>query len=209
MVDDIGFTEISEVYRNERRSKTLTHIKGDFFGRASQYLARLKEEYSDENTNGSVSSAKAMMLQDEIKKVQKRLDQTYCHRERKISLAALAGVSGSEMPKYLTENEKKLYSSLVDILRHFRGGGTDDIAEKIAASVPVEERAPGSEVAEEEISEPEREEVPIATVQILEDIPSFTGTNRVYNLKKQDVVTLPINFADVLIARGAAKVIEG
>ena len=209
MSSDIGFAEISEIYRNERNSKIITKIRIDFYSKAEEYLAELENNYKELGKNPT--SAQAMMLQDEIKKVNKRMEQIYDHRERKISLAALSGACGSEPPKYLTTSEKELYSSLVDVLKHYRRCPSDAPPPEALTRLVKEEKKiiAKPEIVETVLVEPSVEIEEARILQVLEDVPSFAGADRVYNLKKADIVTMPVNFADVLVARGAAKVLDG
>lgn len=207
---EIGFAEISEVYRNERNSKSLTKVRPDFYEKAKDYLESLEKDYSE--LGSKPSSAQAMMLQDEIKKVKKRLGQIYDHRERKISLAALSGACGGEAPKHMTKLEKHLYSNLVDVLRHYRESKSCEDAPPAATELAAEEIevVPRPDVAgmlTGEVGEMKADESLV--LRVLKDVPSFAGADRVYNLKKADIVTLPATFADVLVSRGAAKVLEG
>jgi hypothetical protein len=45
-------------------------------------------------------------------------------------------------------------------------------------------------------------------VHVLEDIPNFVGMDNTYDLKKDDMVTLPSQFATLLSSRGKVKIVE-
>ena len=77
-------------------------------------------------------------------------------------------------------------------LKHYRGLSDEPFDE-----TPVQEEIPDEEVAE-------TIEVPIpksdtALIRILEDLPPFVGPDRDYELRKEDVVTLPRLMAQALI----------
>ena len=48
----------------------------------------------------------------------------------------------------------------------------------------------------------------LSTILVLEDVPPFVGTDRTYELHKEDIVSIPDNFAKVLVSRGVAKVLD-
>ena len=54
----------------------------------------------------------------------------------------------------------------------------------------------------------EAEEPDSAIVQVLEDIPPFVGVDHTYELKKDDIVSLPMQFADLLSSKGKARIVE-
>ena len=210
--DDL-FTMVSEVYRNERRSKILTKLPINFFSRAEEYMDSQKEEYRQALL--LPSNPKTMMLQDQIKKVEKRLAHIYEIRERKIALAALDGVSGSSAPENMTKKDKALFEHLVATLKSFREG-----SEPVEVPKPPPAKAEAKPAVKEaqaqiEAEEPEPEEKPDQKketgiiVHVLEDIPSFTGTEHTYDLKKDDMVTLPQQFADLLSSKGKVRIIDG
>ena len=46
-------------------------------------------------------------------------------------------------------------------------------------------------------------------IRVLEDIPQFVGSDmKKYNLRKEDVIALPPDLANILIKRGAAEEIK-
>jgi DNA replication factor GINS len=49
---------------------------------------------------------------------------------------------------------------------------------------------------------------PETVIRVLEDLPSFSGVDTVYELKKEDVVRLPTMMAKALIARGKAVFVD-
>lgn len=200
--DGIGFSEISDVHRNERRSKVLTKLPSKFYEKAEKYLAKKKSEYDAESHNPS--NPKAMMLQDEIKKLDKRMSQIYEMRECKIALASLSGIK----PDNMIGKDKVLFDELSEVLAHYRTGKEPEPSMRETMTEPVTK--PELEVFEKEpeIAEDEEEAPDSAIVQVLEDIPPFVDVDHTYVLKKNDVVTLPAQFADLLSSKGKVKIVE-
>jgi len=207
--DGIGFTEISDVYRNERQSKTLTKLPLDFFARAEDHLRMLKEEHCaailiPNNPN-------SMMLWDQISKLDRRLQHIYEIRERKIALAALDKMVGAAQPDNMTRRDKMLYDSLVQTLSAFRQ--IPDGKECTPPPAPPEPR-PEPETVQTTVTQAEPAPVPAQpeetfVVHVLEDIPAFVSLKDTYNLKKDDMVTLPGQFARLLSAKGKVRIVSG
>ena len=218
MSEDDLFTVVSEVYRNERRSKVLTKLPINFYPKAEEYLALQREEYSQAIL--IPSNPKTMMLQDQIKKVEKRLKHIYEIRERKITLAALDNMGGSKAPEHMNRKDKELYELLVAALKSFRENveppavperpKTAIWAEPVAAPQPVAKEAQAQIIeAEPEVLEKPDEMNENIVVHVLEDIPSFVGAEHTYDLKKDDMVALPSQFANLLSSNGKVRIVDG
>jgi len=204
--EDIGFSEISDVHRNERRGKTLTRLPSRFFESADEYLSGLKNEYDNESGH---SSPKNMMLQDNIKKLDKRIKEICEMRERKIALASLGS---ARQPDNMTKRDLALFNELVGVLEHYRNGD-EGRAPKERAPVVVETETVSEpvECQTEFIKEDEEETEPlkdVAVVQVLEDVPPFVDVDNTYVLKKDDVVSLPNQFADLLSSKGKVRIVD-
>ncbi len=202
----MGFKEISEVHRGEKRSKTLSKLPYHFFDLAEEHLRVLREQYTEKA--GNPSSTEALVLHDNIKKINKRLCQIYDLRERKIVLAALNGISGSQPPKDMTPKELAMYNDIIQTLKSYRECGSELPVEKqttIVQPAPVKEVA--SKPVEEDIDKI-KEAVPTCLVRVLEEVPPFVDVDRTYILKKEDVVTMPEKFARILSLKGAVKILD-
>ena len=221
MSEDDQFTVVSEAYRNERRSKVLTRLPTNFFTMSEKYLARQHEEYSQAIL--IPSNPKTMMLQDQVKKVEKRLKHTYEIRERKIALAALDSMGGSKAPENMTRKDKEMYELLIATLKSFReGSAPPEIPER--APAPKTEMKPAPRIEIKPAPEPEIPEQALIAepeeskkvsspdddiiVHVLEDIPNFVGVDDTYDLRKDDMVTLPSKFATLLSSRGKVRILE-
>jgi DNA replication initiation complex subunit (GINS family) len=215
--DEIGFSEISDVHRNERRGKVLTKLPVNFYSRAEEHLQKLKEEYGQAILIPNNPST--MMLQDQIKKLDKRLKHIYEIRERKIAIAALDRMGGAMPPDNMTKKDRSLYDQLVETLKCFRSGSEPLPVPKCPEPKKRVEEMPVEEVkvvSQPKIVEPEPE---IGTpgsgpgesmiVHVLEDIPPFAGPSHTYDLRKDDLVSLPSQFADLLSSKGMVRIVQG
>src|SRR6059036_3067043 len=217
--EEVNFERVTKVYREESGKKTLVALEADFYDKLSSYIARLdgsanKEAQKDPN------SPKALLLQDELRKVRKRRDQIFTYRERKLALLASSRASGSEVEvPNLPSQERFLFDNMVALLRKSRtdafGGSPFGVepAPPPAAStvVTAKEKPAGMKVVRAE----ETRRAPVAPtlkdhvlVHVLEDVPPFAGIDTTYRLKKEDVVTLPKTIAQILVDRGKARIVQ-
>lgn len=213
--DEIGFSEISDVHRNERRSKVLTKLPPHFHERAEEHLQSLKTEHCA--AVQSPNNPNSMMLWDQICKVDKRIKLIYEIRERKITLAALDRMVGAVPPDNMTKRERVMYEKLVEILGYFRDNTMDEPDKECPAPIKIAEPLPEPEAfvpAQSVLTEPEPKVASVESqetkiVHVLEDIPEFAGLNTDYELRKDDMVTLPAQFAALLSSRGMVRIVSG
>jgi DNA replication initiation complex subunit (GINS family) len=210
--DEIGFSEISDVLRNERRSKTMTKLPVNFYTRAEEHLQKLRDEHCAAIL--ITNNPSSMMLWDQISKLDKRLKHIYEIRERKITLAALDNMVGAPQPDNMTKKDKALYEQLVGTLTAFRNHSElQDCPPPVKAP---ELRPEPEKFTQPKLVEPEPAMEIIASapeetiiVHVLEDIPTFVGLNNTYDLKKDDMVTLPSQFASLLSSKGKVRIVSG
>jgi len=219
--EEVNFERVTKVYREESGKKTLVALEADFYDKLAAYIARL-DESANKEAQKNPNSAKALMLQDELRKVRKRRDQIFTYRERKLALLASSRSSGAEVEvPNLPAQERGLFESMVALLAKSRAdafGGSTVETEVETPTPPYS--APKSESAKKE---PERmkvvraedtKRVPVppslkdhVLVHVLEDLPPFAGIDTTYRLKKEDVVTLPRTIAQILVDRGKARIV--
>ena len=219
--EEVNFERVTKVYREESGKKTLVNLEADFYDKLAAYIARL-DESANKEAQKNPNSAKALMLQDELRKVRKRRDQIFTYRERKLALLASSRSSGAEVEvPNLPAQERGLFESMVALLAKSRAdafGGSTVVTEVETPTPPSS--APKSESAKKE---PERmkvvraedtKRVPVppslkdhVLVHVLEDLPPFAGIDTTYRLKKEDVVTLPRTIAQILVDRGKARIV--
>ena len=220
--EEVNFERVTKVYREESGKKTLVALEADFYDKLAAYIARL-DESANKEAQKNPNSAKALMLQDELRKVRKRRDQIFTYRERKLALLASSRSSGAEVEvPNLPAQERGLFESMVALLAKSRAdafGGSTVVTEVETPTPPSS--APKSESAKKE---PERmkvvraedtKRVPVppslkdhVLVHVLEDLPPFAGIDTTYRLKKEDVVTLPKTIAEILVGRGKARIVQ-
>src|SRR5437867_6909035 len=219
--EEVNFERVTKVYREESGKKTLVALEADFYDKLASYIARL-DESANKEVQKNPNSAKALMLQDELRKVRKRRDQIFTYRERKLALLASSRASGAEVEvQNLPAQERGLLESVVALLTQSRADafGGSPIARAEPPTSPS--TAPRPETPKKQ---PERMKVVRAEdtkrvavsaslkdhvlVHVLEHLPPFAGIDTTYRLKKEDVVTLPKTIAQILVDRGKARIVQ-
>lgn len=204
--DEIGLEQVLQVYRGESRRKGLTTLEPEFWERVQAYVEGLEADLAQE-TAQDPNSAKAALLRDELKKVLKRREQIWQYRGRKMALMAWSAAAGATTDTdVLTPLEAESFEELMVVLdasrRRVFGKGEEGPAEaprkpaKAKADNPAPKKAP---------SHPAKNQV---LLRILKDVPPFVGLDVTYRLRKQDVVSLPPELAQVLTKKGTAEEIH-
>ena len=221
--EEVNFERVTKVYREESAMKTLVSLEDDFWDKLAAYVARL-EESAGRETQTSANSPKALLLQDELRKVLKRREQIFTYRERKLALLASTRAGGADLEMLsLPRQERALFDNMIALMKRTRadtfGGppfGSEPAPSVPGAPAPAEETPPAETVGSLRVVRSEETKRPRTApslkdhvlVHVLEDLPPFAGLDTTYHLKKEDVVTLPKTLAEVLVSRGKARVIE-
>jgi DNA replication initiation complex subunit (GINS family) len=223
--EEVNFERVTKVYREEGGKKTLVSLEEDFYDKLAAYVKRL-EETANKEAQANPNSPKALMLQDELRKVVKRRDQIFTYRERKLALLASSKASGAEIEVLtLPRQDRILFDQMVALLKKTRSdafggspfgsepGPAEEAPAEPSTQAPAPERKPSSGmkvVSSEETKKPKvapslKDHV---VVHVLEDLPPFAGLDTTYHLRKEDVVTLPKTIAEILVSRGKARIVQ-
>lgn len=193
MDEEMTFRRITRIYREESSRRSLTPLEPDFFEKLNSYLDDLESRLKEQQKKGGQSKT-ATLLRDEHQKACRKRDQIFRLRSRKIANLAASRAGGASVDLGpLTRPEIAMFEAIGELITDARAGiyGT---------SKPE----PACETPRSEISAPSRNVV----IRILEDIPSFAGVEGNYDLKKEDVTSLPRQVADVLVKQGKAQEIQ-
>ncbi|HEY7589192.1 MAG TPA: hypothetical protein VIB49_10675 [Thermoplasmata archaeon] len=222
--DEVNFERVTKVYREETGKKTLADLEADFYDKLAAYVARLEADAQRESSRDP-NSPKAIMFQDELRKVRKKRDQIFTYRERKLALLASSRASGADIGMLtLPRQERELFEGLVGLLQKTRadafGGspfGSEQGLPHLAAPAATPPAAPMKTAADsmKVLRSAETKKPKVAPslkdhvlVHVLEDLPPFAGIDTTYHLRKEDVVTLPKTIAQILVDRGKARIVQ-
>jgi DNA replication factor GINS len=198
--DEINYRVLRKIQEMEKNSPVLNTIENSFYIELKKYLDNLDKRLKDES-----SSQKQTLLKDEILNTKKITRSIYEQREKKILLAAVTKVRGGNPDlKNMIEIEKNLFNSILTLMEYSRkqfleeGSKEDKSIEPEKNETKEEDPKPGLN---------QRNTNPI--VRVKEDIPEFIGTNeKKYNLRKNDILSLPEDMSDMLSKRGVAEKIK-
>jgi len=196
----ITYETIRNAHRAEKEEE-LQKLPQGFFESVRNWFS-LKEKLKDSTLS---------LL--EVENAKKLLEDIINRRERKIILCALRTVRGEMPPSSLTEDERKFFDQLVNILKAFR----NDMNEKFRSYADiVEEKVEEAKKSVEELR-PIEPEKPVENkfikpngkllVKVLADLPKFVGSNMEgYGpLKAGDVIYVPDEIGKLLITRKVAE----
>jgi DNA replication initiation complex subunit (GINS family) len=228
MANKIEYTyeNIRQLQLKESKSSSLTRIEPDFYEEFLKHLNKLESDYGKLSAKNA-SKTEAVLLSEEIRKLKGLLSAMYERRERKlIFLAQVEARGGQPNTKNLTLLERDLYEQLVNLLKRTRlrlepDSSDVEIEHEVSETVQSQNlAAPASgetkkvkaqnvTVQTEPVQAVPKKENGLLLVQILEDIKPFQDESKYeYRLKKEDVLSLPAQYAKVLVKRGAARIIE-
>ncbi|MFQ6128363.1 MAG: hypothetical protein ACE5QW_05630 [Thermoplasmata archaeon] len=194
MDEEISFKRITRLYREESSKKSLTPLEPDFFERLNGYLEGLESKAREEQAKGGQSKAATLLL-DEYQKASKKRDQVFRLRLRKIASLAASKSSGASVDtEPLTRPELAMFEGIVGLIAAAKSDiyGGEHVEPATERPQKVAPTTPSRNVI----------------IRILEDIPAFAGVEGNYDLKKEDVASLPRKVAEILVKKGKAKEIE-
>jgi len=195
--EDISYKMLRKIQQREKNSPILSELKADFFDDLKIYLDNLKSRIKNEK-----SSQKKTLLDDEIENINKIIKNIYEQREKKIVLAAVSKARGGNpnLKNILNEEEglfKPVLEKMIDSRRKILN--FENKKEK------NEEKSTNK--AKETMDNELRKDNQILLVK--EDIPEFIGTDeKKYNLKSDDIISVPKDMSEMLSNRGVVKKIK-
>jgi DNA replication initiation complex subunit (GINS family) len=135
--DEINYEKISTINKKERKSAKLVTLDPGFYNVLIEHLKKLQGEYNTRFLE-SPTSTEALLLNNEICKLDNMIKEIYTRRERKIILAALDTNSTPNLRKML-DHEQDLYKSITQILNEYRTGVLEQKPLPACATLPTSE----------------------------------------------------------------------
>lgn len=192
----------------ERNTASLQELPENFCEEVCGYMEKLKEE------KGEADERRGELVEDELRNARVKAEDIIRRRIGKIVKLASSGMKTG--PKGMLEEEERIFEG---VKSHVEGGKERIFALMLGdkeGEGKREEKSEKRELAEQTAKEVKKtvstknrdEELHI--VRVLEDIPTFMGTDgRIYKVKKEDVIMLPKTNAEILCKRGVAMRFEG
>jgi DNA replication initiation complex subunit (GINS family) len=205
---EMTYEELMSVHRQESKQNILAKISSDFYKRLAEYIEILDGRCSEErNGNAEVSG----MLLTQLKTAKEKSAEVYEIRMRKIALMAMTAAFGAE-PRLdnATQEEKEAFDTLKKFfVGHCKKTLTAECEEEPDHEPVVQEKESVKNKTEEKVhattmTSKAAEHPEIILVRILEDLPAFAGTDKNYQLAKEDIISLPKNIAEILVKHNKA-----
>ena len=195
-----------EILHKERNTASLQKLPDNFCDEVRVYIQQLKNE------KGEVDERRGELVEDEIRNVRMKAEDIIQRRIGKIVKLASSGIKA--VPKGMLAEEEALFAG---VKGHVEEGKArlfalilDDKEKSEGGSEKVDEVIVGSMFKEVEASSTKAGNEELHIVRVLEDIPTFMGTDgRIYKIKKEDVIMLPKTNAEILCKRGVAVRVSG
>jgi DNA replication initiation complex subunit (GINS family) len=193
MDEEISFRRITRIYREESSKRSLTPLEPDFFEKLNFYLDDLESRLKEQQETGGESKTGTLM-RDEYQKACRKRDQVFRLRSRKVANLAASRAGGASVDlDPLTRPEVAMFEAIVELITSSRGRIYGTGKPEPVCEVPVKESpAPSGNIV----------------IRVLEDIPPFAGVEGNYDLKKEDVASLPRKVAEILVKQGKAQEIQ-
>ncbi|MBS3802615.1 MAG: hypothetical protein KGY65_07690, partial [Candidatus Thermoplasmatota archaeon] len=221
--EEITYKTLRKIQQAEKNSPQITQINKEFYDNVTVFLNQLEKRLVDEK-----KPQKQMLLAEESQNIEKIIRNIYEHREKKIMLAAISKARGGNPGiKYLLPEEKmffdELYHNIVLFRKKIFTNHSKEIEPDKEATSQSKPNRSTSKTEPNAEKNTEKQDDPIhktknakpqkdntnPILRILENIPSFVGTNnQTYTLYKGDVISMPPDMAKMLLNKKAAKKIR-
>lgn len=201
MKGDINEAYLSSLLRLEVKNYDLTSIPSTFYKDVRNYLEDLKGKIDIETTkkNSRLAGKYIMDLENSEKNFRRIV-------ERRISkiLMAKSLEEKERVEGHLTPEEQIFYESLSETIKNFleellHGGIITN------PEIPTIKNESKKETVTDELSTKENEGEEYALVYIKQDIQNISVMGEKINLRKEDILTLPIKYADIIDKQGLGK----
>ena len=207
----VSYKSLRKIQQAEQAVAVLTKLETGFYRDVTSYLQALEKSVVTEK-----NPQKNKLFAEELANTKKLITGIYDLREKKIVSAAVVSARGGEPDiKCLAEEERPLYDGLVkaitQVRQHILATETPPVQEPLQPPTTGSEPttpAPQPKPPETPPSPPVKAN-PNPLVRVAQDMPRFVGTDlKVYELRKDDVLTLPPEMAALLLKRGILIPIE-
>jgi len=179
------YNELYNIWKQELENLDLGRLPPDFYSRIADYLRRIKEE----NRMLDKKTVKASLLKSEMRNVKRMLRELIRTRYKKLIRKMARGEKVSL--DVLTVEEQKIYTGASPLTEAYQS-----FAENILRG----------NVLKMDVGREHKR----AVLRFLRDVPAIIGADiKTYGpFKAEDVASLPVENAKVLIKQGLAEKIE-
>ena len=199
--------EVNDSYLNAllrlevKNDYSLEPVSIQFYKEARNYLESLKEKIETETVKKN--SRQVGKLTNELEGSEKFLKKIIELRVSKI-LKAKANNEKEALEGKMTPEEQIFFENIAKSVSEF-----STQLEQGEIIIPSKEKEDEEEAEMEVGGEQEESEEKKVAVYILEEIKGISIMGKPVNLRKEDIVTLPLKYAGVIVKQGLGKILEG
>ena len=195
--DEINYKTLRKIQQIEEKTSILSKIDSEIYLNFSKYINNLNLRFENEK-----NEQRKIILKNEINNTKKIIKNIYDQREKKILLTIMSKVRGGDPNlKNLIKSEKILFESILEIVISMR--------QKIIENKIVKKDRSNNKKSNKKKNDDKIINDNNKIFLVKENIPEFIGTDtRRYNLRKNDIITLPKNTSKLLLKRQMAKEIK-
>jgi len=193
--EEINYKTLRKIQQIEEKTSILSDINPELYQKFSEYIENLNLRLKNETNN-----QKKIILINEINNTKKIIENIYNQREKKILLAIMSKVRGGNPNlKNLIKSERMLFDYILETVIKMR----KQIFEKQIIKKSFEDENNNRQLKnnDHDLKKGEKK-----IYLLKENIPEFIGTDeKRYNLRKDDIITLPNKISELLIKRKVIK----
>jgi DNA replication initiation complex subunit (GINS family) len=197
--EEISYRFLRKIQQIEKNTPVLTDLDNDFYENIEKYFLNLNAHQNSES-----DEHKKKLLDEEIVNTKKIIINIYEQREKKILLTAISKARGGNPDlKRMIDVERDFFDSILNLINTFRRiilenkKTNDEKKDQKIEKITLEDK--------KEINIPKNIDKNPLT-RVIKDMPNFIGTDtKNYNLKKNDIVSIPEDMVKMLSKR---KVVE-
>ena len=195
--DEINYKTLRKIQQIEEKTSILSKIDSEIYLNFSKYINNLNLRFENEK-----NEQRKIILKNEINNTKRIIKNIYDQREKKILLTIMSKVRGGDPNlKNLIKSEKILFESILEIVISMR--------QKIIENKIVKKDRSNNKKSNKKKNDDKIINENNKIFLVKENIPEFIGTDtRRYNLRKNDIITLPKNTSNLLLKRQMAKEIK-
>jgi DNA replication initiation complex subunit (GINS family) len=179
------YEELYEAWQKEKESAEIQKLSKDFYAKLSEYVKKLREETRmlDRKTT------KARLIKQEFENVKNMVQELFKLRYQKTMKTTLARKTVSK--EVLTDEEEKLYEEILPLAESYQSLLQDILRGRLSHTKKKEK--------------PEK-----IALRFIKEIPAVIGSDmKTYGpFMPEDIATLPIENARILISQGADVEVE-
>jgi DNA replication factor GINS len=200
--EEISYRFLRKIQQIEKNTPVLTDLDNDFYDNIEKYFL-----YLNTRKNSESGEHKKKLLDEEIVNTKKIIINIYEQREKKILLTAISKARGGNPDlKSMIDVERDFFDSILNLIKKFR-------------RIILENKKTNDEKKDqkiEKITVEDKKEINISKnidknsiTRVIKDMPNFIGTDtKNYNLKKNDIVSIPEDMVEMLLKRKAVEKLD-